>query len=227
MFCYVPMVALGDCGNRVLSSELYGGPHQGTFLSGNYHELRNSSLHHLVQAMSDSGAVYTGRDFTYQGSVIDGNSFKHINSLDGGDTAVLYLDDEVSGLVMTHNSFEDVSRALELGGGRDNVFAFNTINGTTSNVAISFDNRGQGWAHGICTPPNGEMILFLGRVPYTDATWAAAFPSLALILGDEPCAPRHNAIVGNSYCNLSHGFISVDNATVTSWGSTMWGNAPC
>ncbi len=75
------MVALGDCGNRVLDSELFGGPHQGVFMSGNYHELRNSSLHHLVQAASDSGAVYTGRDFTYQGSVIDGNAFRHIRSL--------------------------------------------------------------------------------------------------------------------------------------------------
>lgn len=83
MYCYVPMVALADCGNRVLSSELFGGPHQGVFMSGNVHELRNSSLHHLVQGASDSGAVYTGREFTYQGSVIDGNEFKHINSLDG------------------------------------------------------------------------------------------------------------------------------------------------
>ena len=83
MYCYVPRVALADCGNRVLDSELFGGPHQGVFMSGNVHELRNSSLHHLVQGASDSGAVYTGREFTYQGSVIDGNEFKHINSLDG------------------------------------------------------------------------------------------------------------------------------------------------
>jgi len=224
MYCYVPMVALGDCGNRVVSSELFGGPHQGVFMSGNFHELRNSTLHHLVQAASDSGAVYTGRDFTYQGSVIDGNAFKHINSLDGGDTAVLYLDDEVSGYIMTNNYFEDVSRALELGGGRDNLFAFNVINGTTSNVAISFDNRGQGWAANACTPPSGEMIVFLARVPYTGPVWTAAFPSLARIMSDVPCEPRHNAIVGNSYCNLVSGFVDRDNATIAGWGSTMWGN---
>jgi len=225
MFCYVPMVALADAGNRVLSSELFGGPHQGVFLSGNLHELRNSSLHHLVQAMSDSGAVYTGRDWTYQGSVIDGNAFRHINSLDGGDTSVLYLDDQVSGLTMTNNYFEDVSRALELGGGRDNVFAGNVINGTTSDVAISFDNRGMGWQNAACTPPAGELVQFLARVPYTGALWAAAFPSLARILADTPCEPRHNAIVNNRYCNLdSAGFISQSNATIVSWGSTMYGN---
>ena len=226
MFCYVPMVALADAGNRVLSSELFGGPHQGVFLSGNLHELRNSSLHHLVQAMSDSGAVYTGRDWTYQGSLIDGNSFRHINSLDGGDTSVLYLDDQVSGLTMTNNYFEDVSRALELGGGRDNIFAGNVINGTTSDVAISFDNRGMGWQHAACTPPSGELVQFLARVPYTGPTWAAIFPSLARILTDTPCEPRHNAIVNNRYCNLdSAGFISQTNETIASWNSTAWGNA--
>jgi hypothetical protein len=113
---------------------------------------------------------------------------------------------------------------LELGGGRDNIFAFNVINGTVDNVAISFDNRGEGWAHGTCV---GEMADFLKRVPYTDATWTAAFPSLAVILTDAPCTPRHNAIVGNRYCSLSHGFIDVSNDTVTSWGSTMYDNAPC
>jgi hypothetical protein len=224
MYCYVPMVAMADCGNAVLQSELFGGPHQGVFVSGNLHQLRNSSLHHLVQAASDSGAMYAGRDFTYQGTVIDGNEFKHIHSLDGGDTAVCYLDDEVSGFIMTNNYFEDVSRALELGGGRDNVFAYNVINGTVGNVAVSFDNRGEGWAHGTCV---GEMTQFLQRVPYTGPVWAATFPSLANILNDEPCTPRHNAIVGNRYCGLADGFISVSNATVASWGSTMWGNGPC
>jgi len=190
-------------------------------MSGNLHELRNSSLHHLVQGASDSGVVYAGRDFTYQGSVIDGNAFKHINSLDGGDTAVLYLDDEVSGFIMTNNYFEDVSRALELGGGRDNLFAGNVINGTTSDPAITFDNRGMGWAQHTCT---GEMTQFLGRVPYTGPLWSAAFPSLAIILSDEPCQAKHNAIVNNHYCNLVKGFINVLNATVIEWGSTMWGN---
>ncbi len=143
-----------------------------------------------------------------------------------GDTATLYLDDEVSGYIMTNNYFEDVSRVLELGGGRDNVFSGNVINGTTSNPAITFDNRGEGWAHGECTPPNGELIKFLARVPYTGPLWAAAFPSLANILNDDPCTPKHNSIVNNFYCNLAHGFIDKDNATITSWDSTMYGNIP-
>ena len=137
---------------------------------------------------------------------------------------MLYLDDEVSGYTMTNNYFEDAARVLELGGGRDNVFAYNVINGTSGNAAITFDNRGEGWAHAGCTPPGGELVGFLARVPYTGPLWSAAFPSLAGILGDSPCSPRHNAIVGNTYCNCASGFIDRDNATVASWHSTMWGN---
>jgi hypothetical protein len=148
----------------------------------------------------------------------------HAQPQDGGDTAVLYLDDEVSGYTMTNNYFEDAERVLELGGGRDNVFAYNVINGTSGNAAITFDNRGEGWAHAGCTPPGGELVQFLARVPYTGAQWSAAFPSLAGILGDAPCAPRHNAIVGNKYCRALNGFIDRDNATVAGWHSTMWGN---
>jgi hypothetical protein len=57
MYCYVPMVALADCGNAVRDCEQYGGPHQGVFISGNNHRLLNSQLHDLVEAASDSGTV--------------------------------------------------------------------------------------------------------------------------------------------------------------------------
>ena len=67
LYCYVPMVALADCGNRIVDSELFGGPHQGIFLSGNLHNVNGSILHDLVEAASDSGVIYTGK-FIAQGS---------------------------------------------------------------------------------------------------------------------------------------------------------------
>lgn len=70
MYCYVPSVALADCGNRIEDSELFGGPHQGVFIAGDEHVIARSLLHVLVQAASDSGSVYMGRDFTYRGNVI-------------------------------------------------------------------------------------------------------------------------------------------------------------
>ena len=206
-------------------SELFGGPHQGTFISGNEHSLEGSYLHDLVQAASDSGAVYMGRDFTYRGNRIVGNTFHRINTVDSGDdVSAVYLDDMVSGFEITGNAFVNVSRALLLGGGRDNIFANNSVDGTVVD-GVHFDNRGQNWDAAACTPPSGEMILFLARVPYTGPLWAARYPALATILADEPCTPRGNVIVDNTFCRMeTPSFIDQTNATIASWGSTAWGN---
>ena len=61
LYCYVPMVALADCGNAIRDCELFGGPHQGTFISGNDHVIEDSLLHDLVEACSDSGTIYMVR----------------------------------------------------------------------------------------------------------------------------------------------------------------------
>ena len=51
---------------------------------------------------------------------------------------------------------------------------------------------------------------------------------LARILADAPCAARHNAIVGNAFCNVAGAaFVDQTNATITAWGSSAWGNEPC
>ena len=225
LYCYVPSVALADCGNAVRDCELFGGPHQGVFISGNEHTLEGSYLHDLVQAASDSGAVYMGRDFTYRGNAILSNRFHRINTADSGDdVSAVYLDDMVSGFRIEGNAFVNVSRALLLGGGRDNVFASNSVDGTVAD-GVHFDDRGLNWDAAACTPPDGEMIKFLDRVPYKDALWTAKYPLLASILDDAPCMPRGNAITSNEYCRLqTPSFIDQTNATIASWGSTAWGN---
>ena len=91
--------------------------------------------------------------------------------------------------------------------------------------AVHFDNRGMGWASGACSP-GGEEIRFLDRVPYnTSAVWIARFPQLVGILDDEPCVPKYNAVVGNTFCNLGGApFIDASNASVAGWNSTAWAN---
>ena len=64
----------------------------------------------------------------------------------------------------------------------------------------------------------------IAALPYNGSLWASRYPTLATILAEEPCAPRRNAIVDNTYCHLPASFIDTDNATIASWGSTAWGN---
>ena len=221
------MVALGDCGNAIDDCELFGGPHQGVFMSGNEHTLADSYLHDLVQAASDSGSVYVGRDWTYRGNRVTGNVFHRIDTGDAGDdVSAVYLDDLASGFNVSFNTFVNVSRALLLGGGRDNAFVGNRVEGHTAHNAVHFDDRGLGWDAAACTPPDGEMVRFLARVPYnSSAAWIAAYPRLPPILAESPCVPRGNAVVGNTYCTTGASpFIDASNASIAGWGSTAWGN---
>lgn len=230
LYCYVPMVALADCGNAIRDCELFGGPHQGTFISGNDHTIEDSLLHDLVETCSDSGTVYMGRDWTYQGNVINNNTFLRINTVDpGDDVSAVYLDDMISGFTITNNQFINISRALLLGGGESITFTGNYVSGVSNGNAVFFDNRGMGWDSGACTTnPPGEMVLFLQRVPYnTSAIWISRFPALSTILvGGLQCMPRFNVIANNVYCAPGQDFIDQSNATIASWQSTAYNNTP-
>jgi hypothetical protein len=229
-----PLVSLDGVGHTLSGSELFGGPHMGLYFSGNDHSIIGNQVHDVVQACDDAGAVYTGRDWAYQGSRIVGNTLWNLHTSEGLDVSAIYLDDMVSGVTVTDNIIINVSRALLLGGGRWNVFARNSIQGVSraSDAAVHFDNRGQGWSNPSCNftaaaPAVPNMVMLLERVPYnTSVVWLAAFPWLANILNDEPCTPKYNSVVNNTYCGLEAGipFLDQSDATIFSWGSVVSGN---
>jgi hypothetical protein len=123
-----------------------------------------------------------GRDWTYQGNIIANNLFEDINTnFDGGNNVqAVYLDDQVSGFTVTNNTFANVTRAFHLGGGRSNIFTFNTIrfpSRNSMNTVAHLDNRGEGWNHGACSSADGILVEFLARVPYnTSAIWMDSYP---------------------------------------------------
>jgi parallel beta-helix repeat protein len=147
----------------------------------------------------------------------------------GNNVQAIYLDDQVSGFIITNNTFTNCTRAYHLGGGRSNVFAGNTVRNplpNSMNTANHVDNRGMGWSEPACTPPSGILVEFLARVPYnTSAVWTAAFPELARIAGDEPCQAKYNLIAENLLCGL--GALSPFDqsaAALASWDSVMRNN---
>ena len=225
-------VALDGVGHALVGSEILNAPHQAMWLQGNLHNVSGNSIHDVCQITEDSGAVYAGRDWTYQGNVIADNAFANINTLasanGGNNVLAVYLDDLVSGFTITGNTFVNVSRALHLGGGRSIVFQNNTIRHAGNNsgrAATHVDNRGMGWSAKACTPPDGILIEFLARVPYaTSDAWRRAFPALAGILGDEPCQAKHNLIADNHMCGVVGAAFDVTPATFAGWDSVMRNN---
>ncbi|NQU10244.1 hypothetical protein HQ590_05610, partial [bacterium] len=66
----------------------------------------------------DVGAIYTGRDWPYQGNVIRFNFLERTGGYGMGSNGI-YLDDCVSGITIHDNVFYRVPRAAFIGGGRD------------------------------------------------------------------------------------------------------------
>ena len=227
-----PMVSLDGVGLAVEGSEIFGGPHMGLYHSGNEHRVVGNAVHEVVQACDDCGAIYGGRDWAYQGTTIRGNSLFNLHSNEGLDVSAVYLDDMISGVSVEGNVFANVSRALLLGGGRWNTFSGNTIRGVSlaNDAAVHFDNRGMNWANPSCNVSKSaapNMVVLLERVPYnTSPIWRAAFPALAGILADEPCTPKYNALINNTFCNLEAGvpFLDATPAEIEGWSSTAGDN---
>ena len=55
----------------------------------------------------------------------------------------VYLDDQLSGTIITDNLFENCMTGVVLGGGRDNVVMFNHF--VDTDLAVHLDNRGMNW----------------------------------------------------------------------------------
>jgi hypothetical protein len=48
-------------------------------LTGNDHTIRGNHFHDLVYGGADAGAIYSGRDWTYRGQMIEHNLFENIS----------------------------------------------------------------------------------------------------------------------------------------------------
>jgi hypothetical protein len=217
-----PLVFVGGVGQAVLGNEINNGTHQAVWVQGNDHVISSNRIHDVVQQTTDSGAVYGGREWTYRGNQIVNNSFTNLRSHLGEDTSAVYLDDCLSGFNVSGNSFRNVSRALLLGGGRDNIFMDNTVDGSHSSEIVHFDSRCSGGG-----ASTAIQVARLSLVPYnTSAAWAKYGERMANILKDDPGEPSGNSIADNRFC---HGASDCNQspATIKGFNSSYRDNVDC
>lgn len=188
---YSPAVGLDGVGQRVVGNVISNAPHVAILFQGNDHRIANNEIFHVVQATSDAGAIYTGRDFTARGTVIE-NNFLHDIQADtpGREVKGVYLDDQASGITVRNNVFAHVQQPVFIGGGRDNVVDGNVF--YESSPAIHLDARGLQNASAGSLDPKGTLQARLDVVPYREALWAARYAHLATLRDDNIGAPKYN-----------------------------------
>ena len=115
---YRPAVHLSGVGNVVANNLIHDSPHSGILFGGNDHVIEFNEMHDVALETGDVGALYTGRDWTEQGTAIRYNFFHHIGRV-GQNVRTVYLDDCSGGTTIFGNVFYKVTRGVIIGGGRD------------------------------------------------------------------------------------------------------------
>jgi Right handed beta helix region len=192
---YRPAIALEGVGNRAEGNAISDGPHMAVFFSGNEHIIALNEIADVVATTSDSGAIYTGRDWTAQGTVIKHNFIHDVRGRDGFEVKGIYLDDFASGITIDGNVFVRVDQPVFIGGGRDNVVSSNVF--IASQPAIHIDGRGRTWAADAIANKTSELYKALAAVPTASLAWIERYPRLYTLLSDDPADPKRTLARGN------------------------------
>lgn len=137
--CYQPGIRVSGVGQRLEHNLIHDGPHNGILLSGNEHIIEYNHIHHVCQESGDVGAFYMGRDWSECGNVLRHNFFHHTQGVGMGSMAV-YLDDCASSTTIFGNIFYQCTRAVMIGGGRNNRVENNIF--VDCDPAVHIDGRG-------------------------------------------------------------------------------------
>lgn len=198
---YLPGIKASGVGTRIAHNRIHEAPHFAVQMSGNDHVFEGNEVFRVMLESADGGAFYIGRDFTFRGNVVRGNYFHDIRNQTQGakaadDTMAVYLDDLASGVEISGNVFERVSRGIMLGGGKDNRIENNVF--LNNKLAMSIDARATNWAKAKAAP-GGEWKLDerLRAMSFQQAPFSTRYPLLAVIDPNNYALPSGNVVARN------------------------------
>jgi hypothetical protein len=196
---YRPAISIEGVGIQLLRNRIADGPHSAIVFGGNEHRIEGNHISDVVTETNDAGAIYTGRDWTARGTVITNNLLQNIYPRLAGTNSVMgiYLDDQASGTRIVGNVFANVSRAVLIGGGRENIVERNLF--VASSPGIFADNRGTTWQRDMTSDVNGTLQRNLRNMPVADIAYRSRYPRLASVLSDEPGRTKYNQASGNLF----------------------------
>jgi parallel beta-helix repeat protein len=186
-------ISLNGVGATAAYNTLHNSPHTALYVSGNNHTIQHNEIFDVGYETEDAGAIYSGRDWTARGNVIEHNYLHHIIGFNGKINTGIYLDDQASGFTITNNLFYKTTFGVYVGGGDDNIIRNNTF--ISARYGVHIDDRGLTWQTE-ATSAGQQLLERLQAVPYSSSVWASAYPSLSQSL-DEPFAPFGNIIENN------------------------------
>ena len=90
---YAPGISLDGVGNKIENCYIHDAPDQAIIFQGNNHLIHNNHIQNVCSGFSDMGAVYTGRDPSSTGTIIQNNFFDNVLNKNSTLVAAIYIDD--------------------------------------------------------------------------------------------------------------------------------------
>ena len=197
---YNPGISVTGVGNTVSHNLIEHLPHMAVYFGGNDIIIEYNEINDVCYESNDAGAVYAGRDWTMRGNVIRYNYLRNISGFEGKGCVGIYLDDAFSSAEITGNVFKNVTRAMMIGGGRDNKVLNNVFVNCVPSIHV--DARGLGWMKDSHIPDwikEAEDKGTIFGIAYNKPPFSDRYPALVNILNDEPRAPKGN-VISNNIC---------------------------
>ena len=183
---YCPGIRIDGVGNRATHNLIAHVPHMAMGFGGNDHLIEFNEIYDVCFESNDAGAIYTGRNWTMRGNIIQYNYLHDITGFEGKGCVGVYLDDLFCGTTIFGNVFNRVTRAAMIGGGRDNSIINNIFIDCVPSLHV--DARGLGW-YAKYIPAwlkEADEKGTITGIIYNKPPYSARFPQLANMLSDEP-----------------------------------------
>ena len=177
---YTPGVNMQGVGIVCRNNTIHDIPHMAIgFFTCNDCVMEYNEIYNCCQFADDSGAIYSGRDYSVQGNVIRRNYFHDMKSDAENHIGIfgVYCDDNLGGCEITQNIFERCQSAMLLHGGHDMIFRGNVIADACPKSVYSVRFHGYGYWDDLL--PGGLHDQALRRVPWQSEVWQKAYPHLS------------------------------------------------
>ena len=152
--CYQPAINMSGVGITARNNLIHDCPHNAILFFGNEMTIENNEIYSAVMETGDSGAIYSGRDYTFRGNRICKNYIHHLGGVRGYSMGI-YNDDCISGTIMDENVIFECFRGVYMGGGRDFSVRNNVF--VDCYPAVDLECRGVSFAE--CWRENIEKTL--------------------------------------------------------------------
>lgn len=192
---YQHAIRVDGVGQQVTHNLVHEAPQEAVYFLGNEHLFEFNEIHSIVTETGDSGAIHTGRDWTWRGTVLRHNFIHGLAGAGLHGAMGIYLDDFMSGTTMEGNIFCHAGRAAFIGGGHDNRVEGNLFIACVASVHV--DARGTSWAAYYFDGTYPVLMEAMEAMRYRDPPYADRYPELLTLPGDDPAVPKNNRICGN------------------------------